>query len=241
MNRKIKILYITEPTSAGVGKHIMDILNNINTEKFEVHFIYSSIRSDENFKERMKKLEKSNINFYKINMVREIKPINDFRAFREIVKCIRTINPDVIHCHSSKAGFIGRIAGTICGTKVKVYSPHAFPFNDYINKYKKLLYMFLEKFAGIFTTAIVATSETEYHQAIDNNIVDKSKLALIYNGIDIDDYKNKVDKEKTFESLGISKCANKDTKIIGFISRLVQQKDRSVHHIYRYRFNCESF
>lgn len=225
MNKKIKIMYIVEPTSAGVGKHITDILENIDTEKFEVYFVYSSIRSDSKFKKKMQILSQRNIIFYKVDMGREISLINDFIAFRKIVKYIKIIKPEIIHSHSSKAGFLGRIAGAFCRTKVNIYSPHAFPFNDYINKYKKLLYTILEKIAGIFTTTIVATSETEYKQAIDNNIVKKNRLSLICNGINVNDYKGEINKHKLLESLGVLEYCNKDTKIIGYISRLADQKD----------------
>lgn len=225
MDRKIKIMYIVEPTSAGVGKHITDILENIDTEKFEVYFVYSSIRSDSKFKKKMEILNQRDIIFYKVDMVREISLISDFIAFIKIVKYIKIINPEVIHSHSSKAGFLGRMAGAFCRTKVNIYSPHAFPFNNYINKNKRLLYTVLEKIAGIFTTTIVATSETEYEQAMDNNIVKKDKLSLICNGINLNDYKGEINKDKLLESLGVIKYCNKDTKIIGYISRLVDQKD----------------
>ena len=41
-------------------------------------------------------------------LVREIKPKYDLLAYQFISKKIKEIKPDIVHCHSSKAGVIGR-------------------------------------------------------------------------------------------------------------------------------------
>ncbi len=49
------------------------------------------------------------------------------RACRELHALIRRIRPDVVHCHSSKAGVYGRIAARLCGVP-SVYTPHGYAF-----------------------------------------------------------------------------------------------------------------
>ncbi len=44
------------------------------------------------------------------HMLRQIAPISDRRAFGELYRLIRELEPDVVHTHSSKAGVIGRSA-----------------------------------------------------------------------------------------------------------------------------------
>lgn len=48
-------------------------------------------------------------------------------ACRELSALIRRIRPDVVHCHSSKAGVYGRIAALHCHVP-SVYTPHGFAF-----------------------------------------------------------------------------------------------------------------
>jgi glycosyltransferase involved in cell wall biosynthesis len=44
------------------------------------------------------------------HMVREVSPISDRRAFTELYRLIKNLQPDIVHTHSSKAGVIGRAA-----------------------------------------------------------------------------------------------------------------------------------
>ncbi|MFA7237534.1 MAG: glycosyltransferase, partial [Phycisphaeraceae bacterium] len=43
-------------------------------------------------------------------MKRAILPGTDWRCYRQCLRLIREIKPDVVHTHSSKAGIIGRMA-----------------------------------------------------------------------------------------------------------------------------------
>lgn len=47
-----------------------------------------------------------------------ISPLADFWVLRRLSRLIREIKPDLIHCHSSKAGLLGRLAG--CHNRVPV-------------------------------------------------------------------------------------------------------------------------
>jgi glycosyltransferase involved in cell wall biosynthesis len=48
------------------------------------------------------------------HMIREINPRADTRARRELEQLIRSIKPDIVHTHSSKAGILGRAAAWKC-------------------------------------------------------------------------------------------------------------------------------
>src|SRR3954469_23164581 len=48
---------------------------------------------------------------------REISPVNDFRATASLYRLIKKIDGDVIHLHSSKAGFLGRVVGFLLRKK----------------------------------------------------------------------------------------------------------------------------
>jgi UDP-N-acetylglucosamine:LPS N-acetylglucosamine transferase len=112
-----KILYISECMGGGVRKHIIDLLKNIDKQRYKIYFMYSSIRADDVFKEEIKRLSK-NIELIENNyMIREVSLKNDLKAFNQIKKLIKKIKPDIVHCHSSKAGALGRLAAKIMGVK----------------------------------------------------------------------------------------------------------------------------
>ena len=107
MNNKKKILHIVESFGGGVFTFLVDLLNEMS-EEYEIAIAYSKReQTPENFKEYFS----SKIKFIEVkNFTRRINPVKDLKAFFEIKKIIKEENPDIIHLHSSKAGFTGRFA-----------------------------------------------------------------------------------------------------------------------------------
>ena len=57
-------------------------------------------------------------------MVRSIRPIKDFKALISLVRLIFKEKPDIVHTHSSKDGFLGRLAAKIAGVPHIIHTPH---------------------------------------------------------------------------------------------------------------------
>ena len=105
---KKKVMIISETTSGGVRKHILDLLFNLDVEKYELYFAYSSKRSDEAMIKSIPKLKSRGIHLIELKyMEREINLIKEIKALKELNKIMNDISPDIVHCHSSKAGAIG--------------------------------------------------------------------------------------------------------------------------------------
>ena len=60
-------------------------------------------------------------------MRRRIGP-RDLAALLELVRLIRSLRPDIVHTHSSKAGILGRLAARVCGTPVVLFTAHGWAF-----------------------------------------------------------------------------------------------------------------
>lgn len=93
--------------------------------------------------------------------------------------------PDVIHLHSSFAGFLCRLALPIIFVfyhpKV-IYCPHAFAFLMDIPVYKKRVYAFIERMLEKVTDKTICVSEYEYREAIKWGL-NPERLVIIYNGV----------------------------------------------------------
>jgi hypothetical protein len=63
------------------------------------------------------------------SLVREINPIQDFKAYFELKKIFQENKYDVVHTHSSKAGIVARAAATAAGIKFVVHTVHGQPFH----------------------------------------------------------------------------------------------------------------
>ncbi|MEG2173695.1 MAG: glycosyltransferase [Desulfovibrionaceae bacterium] len=65
--------------------------------------------------------------FYHVPMRRSVHPWGDMCAYWAIILLLRQLQPDVVHCHSSKAGVLGRLAAAQLGIP-SVYTPHGYAF-----------------------------------------------------------------------------------------------------------------
>lgn len=111
---------------------------------------------------------------------REISPWRDLLALCEVVRLIRNFRPDLVSAHTSKAGFIGRLAAWLCGVPV-IYTPHCWSFVDGFPRAR--LYLNLERFAAVFSTRIVAVSEDERQQGLAKGVGSARLITTIHNGM----------------------------------------------------------
>lgn len=112
--------------------------------------------------ESFAKLFPGDVSFYFLPMTRAIRPGADLRAFGRLCGMLRSLRPDVVHCHSSKAGFLGRWAARWAGLP-SVYTPHGYAFlRTDVGPLRRACFKSAEWLAARAGTAIVACGEEEY-------------------------------------------------------------------------------
>lgn len=96
-------------------------------------------------------------------MFRSISLKNDIEAFRFIKKEIETFKPEIIHTHAAKAGALGRLASIFAGhkTKVVVHTYHGNVFDGYFSPLKSMIFIWIERFLGYFSTGIISISKAQ--------------------------------------------------------------------------------
>ena len=77
-------------------------------------------------------------------MRRNIHPLKDVITFIKLYRLLRKSKPDVVHTHSSKAGFLGRLAAALAGVPVIVHTIHGLPFHPYQSRLINLFYILTE-------------------------------------------------------------------------------------------------
>ena len=71
----------------------------------------------------------------------------DFKAFFSLVKEIRSFKPHVIHTHTAKAGFLGRIASIVSfHPSIRVHTFHGHLLSGYFGSFKRFLVVLAERF-----------------------------------------------------------------------------------------------
>jgi len=205
----MKIIHIVESFAGGVFDFLVDLSNGISNHE---HIIIYAER--EHTPKNFKDLFPDNTQFILwSNATREINPKKDFLALKELIMYLKDFkDADAIHLHSSKAGFLGRIAARLLGIQDKViYTPHGVSFlREDVSPIKHKLFVNLEKVGAWLGGKVVACSKSEaeaFHSY-------KIEAKYVNNGI----------KCKTVQNGTKSIVANKITRI-GTIGRITYQKN----------------
>lgn len=175
---KKKILYIAEAFGGGVFTYFTELANAV-AEEYEVLIAYAKrAETPENFE----RFFRSDIRFVEIlHFQRSVNPLQDFKAMQEIRHLVREYDPDIIHLHSSKAGFCGRMAIN-CKKHRVYYTPHGYAFlKQDDSALKRKIYFLAEKVLSMSHAKVIGVSKGEYEEALK-----LTKNAMyINNGIDI--------------------------------------------------------
>ncbi len=109
-------------------------------------------------------------------------PFANLRALRSLDDRLAREPVDVIHCHSSKAGVLGRLLGARRRTPV-VYSPHCFAFLRDLGPVSRLAPAVVERLLAPLTSAYVCVCESERRAALSLPLVSPDRAHCIYNGV----------------------------------------------------------
>lgn len=213
MERRIKIMHIAQAYPGGVPVYIETLVKHLDKSKYENILVCSHAYEEERFTPIFDEIEK-------IGMERSISLSKILKPAMAARKLIKRYKPDVIYCHSSIAGAVGRVAAIGSGAKV-IYNAHSWAFNMRIGNKKKLFYRLIEKVLALVTDKILCVSNFEKKSALQNKICSKKKLEVILNGVDIPHLDKAIAKATvTKASLNIPENAY----IIGMVGRISEQK-----------------
>jgi glycosyltransferase involved in cell wall biosynthesis len=120
------------------------------------------------------------------------RPDRDLRTVAELTRLLRRRRPALMHCHSSKAGLVGRIAARLAGVPA-VYSPHCFGFVGDVPGPQRMLSLSLERALRGSTRTIVCVCDEERGEAVRHGLVGDADARRVYNGVSECDEADQVD------------------------------------------------
>ena len=124
------------------------------------------------------------------DMVREISPWQDLRAYRELKTLLLKLNPDVVHTHSSKAGIVGRAAASAAGVPFICHTVHGQAFHPYQSCLKNRLYILAERWAARRCHKIYAVADAMIKQCVAAQVAAESKYKTVYSGMELEEFIN---------------------------------------------------
>lgn len=123
----------------------------------------------------------------------------DIKAFVLLVKEIRSFKPHVIHTHTAKAGFLGRIASIISlKPSIRVHTFHGHLLNGYFGPIKRSLVVLAEKVLALFTHELLAVGVKVRQDLLDAGVGNLEKFGVMPPGLAIAHLSPKKESQESF-------------------------------------------
>lgn len=150
---------------------------------------------------------------------REVLTPADLLVVIRLIRLIRRERFSVVHTHSAKGGFLGRIAARFCRTPVVVHSFHGLSFHDYMSPGRRAAYRQLERLPRPFTDAFLAEAPRLAREVIEQRLAPPGSVQVVPSAVELEDIPTDFDREAR-RALGVSP----GIALIGTVGRVDFQK-----------------
>jgi glycosyltransferase involved in cell wall biosynthesis len=173
---KPRVLHITQATG-GLETILLLLFRHYDRDRFEFHLACPPGTALEVSARQL------GVPVFPVPMVRRAAPVGDPIALARLVRLIRRERYAIVHGHSAKGGYLGRLAARLSGGAKTVYAPQAFSYLSQQGPARSFFFM-LERLAVPLTDLVVAASESERVRAVQEVGFPAQRVVVIPNSID---------------------------------------------------------
>jgi glycosyltransferase involved in cell wall biosynthesis len=153
-------------------------------------------------------------------LVRPVAPIRDLLAYRALKRLFQTERPDIVHTHSGKAGFVGRLAARAAKVPLVLHTIHGPSFGAFQGALANRLFTEAERHAGRATDHFVVVADAMRDQYLAAGIGRPDQYTTVRSGFDLEPFLAAPNDQALRHSLGL-----KPTDfVVGKIARLFDLK-----------------
>ncbi len=183
--RKIKVLrLIARMNVGGPAIQISGLMRGLPFESFEQKLVTGFCDKNEaDFLE----INELNISHTKIDgFGRSVNLFSDLKVLFAIRREIKAFDPDIIHTHTAKAGFLGRLASlSLLKQQIRVHTFHGHLLHSYFGKFKTRLVILAERMLAQSTDRLIAVGEQVRDELLDVKIGTYDKFVVIRPGLEL--------------------------------------------------------
>ena len=175
----MKIVYIITRSDVlgGASVHLLDLAKGMIEKGHQVHILVGGTGA---FTES---LEKNNIAYISLtHLKRELSVQHEVLGYVEIKKHLKQLKPDIVHCHSTKAGLLGRLAAKSLNIPV-VFTAHGWAFTDGVGAKKQKIYAHVERALSKLSDAIISVSDYDRQHGFKHNVGTQQLVTTVHNGV----------------------------------------------------------
>ena len=157
------------------------------------------------------------------SLVRPLSPLDDLKALFQIRNMVRSLNPEIVHTHSSKAGILGRWAAKLSAREVKlVHTVHGFAFSPFHGRFSNTVYKTLERLTAPITDLFLFVTDEDRKEAERLGLLKRSSWAIVRSIVGVERFRQAASRRK---ELRVKMGIPLSTPVIGGLFPFKPQKD----------------
>ncbi|MFO0916751.1 MAG: glycosyltransferase family 4 protein [Planctomycetaceae bacterium] len=162
-----------------------------------------------------------------VPMRREPSPFHDLATLGRLQSLFREIRPDIVHCGTPKACFLGGLAGYLAGVPVRLMTLHGMRA-DGLNQPARAIVLAMERASCRTAQQVYCVGDSLRQRALELRLASPEKLSVLAhgtaNGIDSDYFSATAGVRASAEILRRTHQLTTGEPVIGFVGRLVRDK-----------------
>jgi glycosyltransferase involved in cell wall biosynthesis len=116
-------------------------------------------------------------------------PLHDLLALYKLWRLIRRYKPDIVHTHTAKAGFLGRIAAWLAACPHVIHTFHGHVLEGYFSPRVNQAVQFAERSLGALSEALLTVSKQQADELSHRfAVAPESKFHVVPLGLDLGPY-----------------------------------------------------
>ncbi len=157
---------------------------------------------------------------------RSLNPLRDLVTIWKVYQLIRQYQPDVVHTHTAKAGFIGRVAAWLAGVPVIIHTFHGHVFRGYFSPLTTGVFILLERMTARMSDTVITLTEGLRRELADEyHIARRSKITVLPLGLDLQPFADTARGNGAFRR---EYDIPANAPLIGIVGRLVTVKNHAL-------------
>jgi glycosyltransferase involved in cell wall biosynthesis len=199
----------------------------IDQDRFETLLVHGSLGAGEESMADLVEREGAEVEVVP-SLGPALRPDRDAAALARIAAIARRFRPHVVHTHTAKAGFIGRLAalGALRPRPVLVHTFHGHVLEGYFGPLRNRLYRTLERRIGRRTDCLVGVSQSTVNDLVRLGIAPPERFRVIPLGLDLEPFATP--DEDAGRELRRELGVGEEEVVATFIGRLVEIKRADV-------------
>ncbi|GHE52787.1 glycosyltransferase [Streptomyces capitiformicae] len=176
---RIKVLHVITRFSAGAGAYTLMAAEGLDPNRYEVWV--AGVPGGELWP----RARAQGLRTVEIPGFRHVLTPADLFVLWRLVRLIRRERFTIVHTHSAKGGFLGRLAAWLCRTPVVVHTYHGVSFHPFMPRLRYRLYRLLERATRRFTDHFLAEAPQLACEVVEHRLAPPAAVEVVPSAVDL--------------------------------------------------------